>query len=111
MTRSVGPYYARKTNHRRHYPPRQLKHRRSKYEDRTRPQHPRSSPEAKPEEVAWLVAALRGEGKSLSAAQLAVMKFGNDSETSKRKIRRIASTARPRVGKSPGSDGYDLWAR
>ncbi len=68
-------------------------------------------PEAKPEDVAWLVGKLRAEGKSLSAGQLAVMKFGNDSETSKRKIRRIASSARPRVVSSPGSDGYDLWAR
>lgn len=68
-------------------------------------------PEAKPEDVAWLIEALRKEGKSLSAGQLAAMKYGDDGEGPKRKIRRIAAAALPRVVSSPGSDGYDLWAR
>lgn len=82
-----------------------------------------AAPEVNPADVARLVGELRrakaqpvAEGarkKSgrLSAAELAVIFYGNDSETSKRRIRAIAKAARPRVVSFPGSDGYDLWSR
>ena len=70
-----------------------------------------SAPKATPAQVNRLVAELRKAGRSMLASELALILFEKDTETAKRRIRVIAQAARWRVVSSPGSDGYDLFAR
>jgi hypothetical protein len=67
--------------------------------------------EIAPEDVERLVNALVAAGKALTAAQLAVFFYGVDTDGNRRRVRAIASAARPRIVSFPGSMGYDLFER
>lgn len=47
----------------------------------------------------------------LTAREIAVEMFGFETETAQRRVRAIASAARPAVVSFPGSLGYNLWER
>lgn len=63
------------------------------------------------EDVERLVGALVAAGTALTAAQLSVFLFAVDTEGNRRRVRAIASAARPRIVSFPGSNGYDLIER
>ena len=65
-------------------------------------------------ETRVLLASLGAEQAAagpLTAAQLSVFMFTQDTEGNRRRVRAIASAARPRIVSFPGSNGYDLWER
>ena len=66
------------------------------------------APEVSMEDIARLVAALKGNKDWMTAAEACGMIYGKVTETLKRKIRAVASAARPRVVSFPGSPGYRL---
>lgn len=70
-----------------------------------------NGPRFAPEEVQRLVGELQAAGGALTAGLLALRMFSNDTEGHRRRVRAIASAARPRVVSFPGSNGYDLWDR
>ena len=47
----------------------------------------------------------------MTAGEIAERMFGRTSDTLERRVRKIASTARPAVVSFPGSPGYNLWER
>jgi hypothetical protein len=47
----------------------------------------------------------------LTAREIAGQMFGQETETAQRRVRAIASAARPAVVSFPGSLGYNLWER
>ncbi len=67
--------------------------------------------EIAPEDVERLVIALTAAGKALTAAQLSVFLFAEDTEGNRRRVRKIASAGRPRIVSFPGSNGYNLIER
>jgi hypothetical protein len=69
------------------------------------------APEVSAEEVARFVAILKKAGARQTAAEISALMYGTVTESLKRKIRAIASAARPRVVSFPGSNGYTLLER
>jgi hypothetical protein len=69
------------------------------------------APKATPAQVDRMINELRRAKRSMLAAELAVILFGKDTETAKRRVRAVAKAAKPRIVSFPGSDGYDLFAR
>lgn len=67
-----------------------------------------SAPNVTVADVARLVQALEG-GAWMTAAELAAVLSGAATESSKRRIRAIASAAGSGVVSYPGSPGYRLW--
>ncbi len=67
------------------------------------------APAVSMDDVRHLVTVLREADQRLSAAQICEVMFGVVTESQKRKVRAIASAARPRVVSFPGSPGYALW--
>ncbi len=74
---------------------------------------PGSAPTVSTDDVERIVTALKAsdKGAPLTAGQLAVFLFSEDTEGNRRRVRRIASAARPRIVSFPGSNGYDLLER
>lgn len=69
------------------------------------------APEVSLEDVARLISILKKSETSMTAAEIAERMYGTVTETLKRKVRAIASAARPRSVSFPGSNGYTLIER